>query len=185
VALEDRPETAATVASLRAVNWDAGLRLFRDGVLSIPGRDPVIRADLAGSFDLIGFSYYGTIGVAGGRAVPYPPEGIPSPLGYNIWADGLDLVLDRLAEELPTTPLLVAEYGIGTDDDALRPRYLRDGVTVVKGALERGIDVRGFFHWTGVDNYEWSHGFDVSFGIVDRQRTVRPSAQVLAAEALP
>jgi len=185
VALDDQPETTATAASIRAVNWDAGLGLFRDGVLSIPGRDPVMRADLAGSFDLIGFSFYGTIGVAAGRAVPYPPDGITSPLGYNIWADGLDLVLNRLAEELPTTPLLVAEYGIGTDDDALRARYLRDGMAVVNGALARGIDVRGIFHWTGVDNYEWSHGFDVSFGIVDRHRVVRPSAQVLAAEALP
>jgi beta-glucosidase len=183
VALDDRPETDARAASLRAVNWDAGLGLFRDGVLCIPGRDPIERADLAGSFDLIGFSHYGTVGVLEGRAVPYPPGGIASPLGYNIWADGLGLVLNRLAEELPTTPLLVAEYGIGTDDDAFRAGYLREGLAVVNGALGRGIDVRGFFHWTGVDNYEWAHGFDVSFGIIDRHRSVRPSARVLAAEA--
>lgn len=50
-------------------------------------------------------------------------------------------------------------------------------------ALDRGIDLRGPFHWTGVDNYEWNHGFDVSFGIVDRDRAVRESASVLAAEA--
>ena len=107
-----------------------------------------------------------------------------SPLGYTIWAGGLALVLDRLAEELPTTPLLVAEYGIGTEDDALRAQYLRDGLAVVQSALGRGIDVRGLFHWTGVDNDEWSHGFDVSFGLIDRHRAVRPSARVLAAEAL-
>ena len=184
VALDDRPETAARAASLRAVNWDAGLGLFRDGVLCIPGRDPVARPDLAGSFDLIGFSYYGTIGVAAGHTVPYPPGGVASPLGYTIWAGGLALVLDRLAEELPTTPLLVAEYGIGTEDDALRAQYLRDGLAVVQSALGRGIDVRGLFHWTGVDNYEWSHGFDVSFGLIDRHRAVRASARVLAAEAL-
>jgi hypothetical protein len=50
-------------------------------------------------------------------------------------------------------------------------------------AIERGVDVRGFFHWTGVDNYEWLHGFDVSFGIIDRDRNVRPSARVLEREA--
>jgi beta-glucosidase len=54
---------------------------------------------------------------------------------------------------------------------------------VVNGALGRGIDIRGLFHWTGVDNYEWKHGYDVSFGLIDRQRRVRPSARVLAAEA--
>jgi beta-glucosidase len=45
------------------------------------------------------------------------------------------------------------------------------------------VDVRGFFHWTGVDNYEWRHGYDVSFGIVDADRQVRSSAEVLAREA--
>jgi len=185
VALDEMPETRAEANAIRAVHWDAGLGLFRDGVLRIPGRAPIERPDLAGSFDLIGFSYYATIGVAAGRMVPYPPDQPVSPLGYGIWAEGLDLVLTRLAEELPATPLLVAEFGIGTDDDQERAQYLRDGLAVVNGALGRGIDIRGLFHWTGVDNYEWHHGYDVSFGLVDRERRVRPSARVLAAEASP
>ena len=49
-------------------------------------------------------------------------------------------------------------------------------------ALGAGIDVRGFFHWTGVDNYEWLHGYDLAFGLIDRDRVVRPSAQVLARD---
>jgi beta-glucosidase len=183
VTLDDRPETAAKAASLRAINWDAGIGLFRDGILRIPGRKPVVRPDLAASFDLVGFSYYATIGVAAGRVVPYPADAPLSPLGYAISAAGLGLVLNRLADELPGIPLLVAEYGIGTDDDAVRARYLTDGLAVIHEALSRGIDIRGLFHWTAVDNYEWQHGFDVQFGIVDRQRTVRPSAHVLAREA--
>ena len=182
VALDDKPQTIATAQKLRAVNWDAGLGLFRDGVLRIPGRQPIERSDLAGSFDLIGFSFYATIGVADGRMVPYPAHAPVSALGYGIAPEGLDMVLTRLAEELPDTPLLVAEYGIGTDDDAIRAKYLSDGLSIVNRAISRGVDVRGFFHWTGVDNYEWNHGFDVSFGIVDRDRVVRPSAQVLARE---
>ena len=43
---------------------------------------------------------------------------------------------------------------------------------------------RGFFHWTAVDNDEWRHGYDVAFGIRDRDRNVKPSAGVLAREAL-
>ncbi len=184
VALDDRPDTAATAALMRAVNWDAGIGLHRDGILRVPGRDAVLRPDLQGCFDLLGFSYYATIGVARGRVVPYPTEAALSPLGYGIWAGGLDLVLSRLADELPGTPLLIAEYGIGTDDDAVRAQYLSEGLAVVNGAVERGVDVRGFFHWTAVDNYEWLHGFDVSFGILDRDRVLRPSAEVLAREAL-
>src|ERR1700684_3950772 len=116
--------------------------------------------------------------------VPYPVGAPVSPLGYGIDARGLGRVLDRLATELPGTPLLVAEYGIGTDDDRVRAQYLRDGLAQVNAALVRGVDIRGFFHWTGVDNYEWRHGFDVSFGIIDRDRVVRPSAAVLQAEAV-
>ena len=50
-------------------------------------------------------------------------------------------------------------------------------------AIARGIDVRGLFHWTAVDNYEWLHGYDCPFGIIDSDRSVRDSAQVLAREA--
>jgi beta-glucosidase len=53
----------------------------------------------------------------------------------------------------------------------------------VNAALSRGLDIRGFFHWTGVDNYEWMHAFDVSFGILDRDRQIRSSARVLEREA--
>jgi beta-glucosidase len=184
VALDDEPETKAKVEQFRAMNWDAGLGLFRDGVLRTAGREPIERPDLAGSFDLIGFSYYATIGVKAGEMVPYPTDAPVSPLGYGIAASGLGLVLERLESELPGTPLLVAEFGIGTDDDTVRAQYIEDGLAEVQKALARDVDIRGFFHWTGVDNYEWRHGYDVSFGIVDRERNVRPSAQVLRREAL-
>jgi beta-glucosidase len=178
------PATLRQVDRIDQANWSAGLGLFRDGVLRLSGRAPVEREDLAGAFDMIGFSYYLALGVRQGRIVPHPPGAPLSPLGYGIWADGLGLVLDRLAADLPETPLLVAEYGVGTHDDAVRAGYLARGLAIVHDALERGIDVRGFFHWTGVDNYEWLHGLDVSFGLMGIDRVVRPSALVLQREAL-
>jgi len=184
VALDETAATATLVERLHRNNWDVGLGLVRDGVLEVPGREPVVRPDLAGCYDLLGFSYYATIGVAEGKLVPYPSDAPTSPLGYGIYAHGLGLVLDELARQLPDTPLLVAEYGIGTDDDAQRATYLEDGLAEVAAALSRGVDVRGFFHWTAVDNYEWLHGYDVNFGIIDAQRNVRDSARVLAREAL-
>ncbi|HUA42575.1 MAG TPA: family 1 glycosylhydrolase [Streptosporangiaceae bacterium] len=182
-AMDDDPRTTRLAELLNDLNWRAGLELFRDGVLRVPGLEVTLRPDLAGSFDLIGFSFYSTIGIRQGRLVPYPPDAPVSPLGYGIWADGLGRVLDRLHQMLPGTPLLVAEYGIGTSDDGERTAYLERGLQVTSDAIARGIDVRGLFHWTAVDNYEWLHGFDVQFGLIDRDRNIRPSARVFQREA--
>jgi beta-glucosidase len=176
--------TAETAAILDRYLWRPGIDLFREGVLRIDSRPVVERPDLAGAFDLFGFSYYSAMGVTGGRMTRHPVDAPVSPLEYAIWADGLGLVLDRLHAELPGTPLLVCEYGIGTHDDTERAAYLARGLEVVNDRIERGVDARGFFHWTGVDNYEWLHGYDVSFGIIDRDRNVRASAEVLRREAL-
>lgn len=177
---------ATTTFARRLYNhlWRPAVELFRDGTLHIADRTRIERPDLAGAFDLFGFSYYSSMGVADGRIVTHPAGAPVSPLGYGIWADGLGLVLDRLTTELPGTPLLVAEYGIGTDDDTERAAYVSRGLEIVAGALDRGVPVRGFFHWTGVDNYEWLHGSDVAFGIIDRDRNPRPSAHILTREAI-
>ena len=94
-------------------------------------------------------------------------------------------MLHRLHEERPGRPLLICEHGVGTDDDAWRVDVLRESLGTVEDAIADGIDVRGFFHWTGVDNYEWDRGFDVPFGLFDRDREPRPSARLLADIARP
>ena len=60
---------------------------------------------------------------------------------------------------------------------------LRDSLAEVESAIDDGIDVRGFFHWTGVDNYEWPRGFTVPFGLFDLDRTPRPSAALVESFA--
>ena len=151
------------------------------------GREPVERPDLAGSFDLIGFSYYSAMGVTSGdgRGAPGPTRRCrrsATASGPTVWGCVLD---SCLAEVHPDAPLLVAEYGIGTDDDAVaRPRTSSAGSASSTTPSTRGVDVRGFFHWTGVDNYEWHHGYDVPFGLIDRDRNPKPAAEVAKAAAL-
>src|SRR5207249_10466463 len=126
--------------------WDTWIGLERDGVLRVRRRAPIERADLAEAFDLIGFSYYSAMGVTkDGQRVRYPPDAPRSPLGYSIWAEGLERVIERLSEELPGRALLVSEYGIGTDDDRQRAEYLRRGLAIVEEAVARGVDIQGFF----------------------------------------
>jgi beta-glucosidase len=169
---------------LEALYWDVWMRADRDGVLALPGRAEREVADLREACDLVGFSYYSATGVSpAGEIVPYPSDARVGPMGYAPWSEGLGIVLRRLAEDLPGRPLLICEHGVGTDDDEWRCDILRESLAIVEEAIDDGIDVRGFFHWTGVDNYEWTHGFDVQFGCFTRDREPRGSAQLLAGYA--
>jgi beta-glucosidase len=166
------------------VLWGVWCRALNDGVLSVPGLPDEEVPGLAGSADIIGFSYYSALAVDGaGGFHPYPGGHRVGPLGYAPWSEGLGITIRRLAEALPGRPLLVAEHGVGTTDDAWRCDVLRESLAVVEEAVADGIDLCGFFHWTSVDNYEWLHGFDVPFGLADRDRSVRPSGELLASFA--
>lgn len=186
--VREREQAAAVAAAFDDVYWSCWIRALRDGVLSTPGTVETEVPDMAGSFDLIGFSYYHAQTVhADGTTGPYPPDAPVGPMGYAPWPEGLGLVLRRLAEELPGRPLLVSECGLGTSgvgtDDAERVRYLDDCIGIVSDAVDDGIDVRGFFHWTAVDNYEWLHGYDVQFGLFDRDRNPKASAELARRHA--
>jgi beta-glucosidase len=91
-------------------------------------------------------------------------------------------------------PVYITENGLATNDDALRQRYLTDILANVQLAIEDGVDVRGYFHWTNMDNFEWARGYGPHFGLiaVDRktlERTIKPSgrlyARLAASNAIP
>jgi beta-glucosidase len=80
-------------------------------------------------------------------------------------------------------PLYVTEAGCADAHDAFRAEYIRASVTATLRAREEGVDVRGFFYWSLLDNYEWALGYAMRFGLVavnydTQERTVRPSALV-------
>jgi beta-glucosidase len=80
-------------------------------------------------------------------------------------------------------PVYITENGIATADDKVRERYLVDLLANVHGAVQDGVDVRGYFHWTDMDNFEWARGYTAHFGLiaVDRktlERTIKPSGRL-------
>ena len=119
-----------------------------------------------------------------GSLTTWPVAGRRGAMGYVPWAEGLGHVIHRLAEAHPGRPLLVCEAGIGTDDETERTGYVEDVLGIVADAITGGVDVRGIFWWTGVDNYEWHHGFDVRFGLFDRDRNPKPAADIARRAAL-
>ncbi len=183
-------ETARTAGLVDEVTWGCWIRAMREGVLQVPGRAPIEDESFVDAFDLLGFSYYAARSVAAdGTLGPYPAQGRRNPLGDVAFPDGLRLVLDRLASELAGRDLLIAECGWGTDatrpeEDEWRVEYLGSCLAHTAEAIADGLPVKGFFHWTGVDNYEWSHGYDAQFGLFDRARRAKASAALAGRWAL-
>jgi beta-glucosidase len=96
-------------------------------------------------------------------------------MGWSIDATGLTELLARLHRDHPGVPLMITENGAAFDDrvdadgrvrDQRRIDYLRDHIAAVGRARADGVDVRGYFVWSLLDNFEWAYGYSKRFGIV-------------------
>jgi len=102
-------------------------------------------------------------------------------MGYEFWPRALEATVRR-AWEVTGIPVLVTENGIGTADDAQRVAYVTDALAGVQRCLGDGIDVRGYFYWSLLDNFEWVLGYGPRFGLVEVdpatfERRPKPSAR--------
>ncbi|HWL02530.1 MAG TPA: GH1 family beta-glucosidase [Microbacteriaceae bacterium] len=134
----------------------------------------------------------------GSEFVTFPGRDLPrTGMGWEVNPAGLTRLLVRLGQEygdaLP--PLYVTENGAAYDDivtgdglvhDAQRTEFILDHVAAIGDAIEQGADVRGYFVWSLLDNFEWAWGYDERFGIVrvdydSLVRTVKDSGRAYAA----
>jgi beta-glucosidase len=103
-----------------------------------------------------------------------PQPGPQTEMGWNIAPDALEELLLRLARDYPETPLLVTENGAAFSDevvdgrvhDVTRQDYIERHLAATIRAREAGADVRGYFVWSLLDNFEWGYGYAKRFGIV-------------------
>ncbi|MFA6576133.1 MAG: family 1 glycosylhydrolase, partial [Nocardioides sp.] len=108
--------------------------------------------------------------------VTFPSRGLPvTAMGWEVQPEGLTRLLQRLDADYDVPPMYVTENGAAYDDeidadgrvhDPERRAYIADHLAAVHAAIAGGVDVRGFFQWSLLDNYEWAYGFDKRFGIV-------------------
>ncbi|HLC95652.1 MAG TPA: family 1 glycosylhydrolase, partial [Patescibacteria group bacterium] len=106
-----------------------------------------------------------------------------SDLGWEIYPEGLYHILKWL--ETFNLPIYITENGLADALDKKRETFIRDHLKWVHKAIEEGVPVKGYFHWSLLDNFEWDKGFWPRFGLVavdytTQERTVRPSALAYA-----
>ena len=99
--------------------------------------------------------------------------------GWAIHPNALYLVLQKLKQY--NKPIYITENGIADSTDRYRTDYIRDYLSAVHRAIQNGADVRGYLHWSLLDNFEWEDGYRWKFGLVNvnfktQARTIRESA---------
>lgn len=150
-------------------------------------QDQVMLPWLAANGDYIGVQNYTYSVVEGDSDLP-PERGIElTQMGYPFAPEALEGVIRAVARH-SKRPIYVTENGVATEDDTRRVAFIDRAVAGVFACLRDGIDVRGYIHWSLLDNWEWVAGFGPKFGLVsvDRAtfvRTAKPSAHHLGRMA--
>jgi beta-glucosidase len=193
------PEDVAAAARVRYLNndwilnavvrgdWDDDFDGSLDGPNDRRG-DP----SLAGRSDYLGINYYtATSASAHGLKLPVieasvrndhlPTDRPKTDFAWDIYPEGMRVVLDEAKGY--GLPILVTENGIADASDANRARFVLEHAYQIGLAIADGADVRGYFYWSLLDNFEWATGFCPKFGLnavdpASKARSARPSAQI-------
>lgn len=139
--------------------------------------------------DFIGIQYYHTDFI---KFTPFlngrwGPIDVKNPnlrltdLGWDIYPEGIFHLLKRASQY--HKPIYITENGLADAQDTQRASFIKENLMWVQKAMQKGADVRGYFHWSLLDNFEWDKGFWPRFGLVEvdyktLERKIRPSALV-------
>jgi beta-glucosidase len=169
--------------------WPGTEPLVLDGDMQVISRD----------IDFLGINYYSRVNVRSDGQhgfVDAPLEGVErTQMGWEVYPQGLeDLLRQFKADHARLPPVCITENGMASDDrvvngevnDTQRIAYLNNHFAAVARAIEAGVDVRGYFVWSLMDNYEWAFGYERRFGLVHvdyatQQRTLKNSARAFQA----
>lgn len=133
--------------------------LIEDKYLEVSRRD-----------DFVGVQSYTSQPVDADGIVPHPAAGDNTLMGWAYRPDALGIAVRHTREVVgPDVPILVTENGIATDDDERRIAYTAQALIDLADAIAEGVDVRGYLHWSLLDNFEWGH-WGPTFGLVSVDR---------------
>ncbi|WP_097093787.1 glycoside hydrolase family 1 protein [Novosphingobium sp. Chol11] len=165
--IQDAPGVSGRAARLNSALYDVWLTAARED-------------------DFIGVQNYSRK-VLGDRGFVMPQTGALGPEGKDFYPASLGGAV-RYAASVAKVPVVVTENGIGTADDTIRVRHMDGALASLRNAIKDGVEVRGYIHWSFLDNFEWLSGYGEQFGLVavdraSQQRIVKPSARYLGKVA--
>ena len=152
---------------------------------------------IAAPLDFVGLNYYMRAVMQADPAVPilgasqvYPPESEYSQM-WEIYPPGMYEMLTRIQADYHPAQVYITENGVCVPDgvdfdgrvrDERRIRYLRDHLEQAHRAIAAGVPLKGYFHWTFMDNFEWAFGYRMRFGLVyvdyaTQQRMIKDSGR--------
>lgn len=156
---------------------DAVLSRTTAGVMSWV-EDGFILGRLKKHMDFIGLNYYFSNRYFGYRQ--HNENLKQSDLGWDMRPADIEIVLKELYDKY-NLPVIITENGLADHEDEFRKWWLSQTLMAVHRAIQSGVKVEGYLHWSLTDNFEWSSGFWPRFGLAEvdyktKKRTLRPSA---------
>jgi len=157
--------------------------------LKLPGLERVqieSSEKLKGTLDFVGINYYTRRLVNRQGDLCTRRHAPVSEMDWEIYPQGLLRVLRQLKPYLRKlkVPVYITENGLADAHDTQRSQFLLEHLACLWQAIQEDIPVKGYFHWSLIDNFEWADGFEKKFGLMDAGRTWRPSADVYRQVAL-
>ena len=127
--------------------------------------------DAIGAIDFIGLNYYSRWHVKGhlNTATPFTfetrPEDIQTDMPYSIYPEGFYRAIQTISKL--NKPIIITENGIADNKDDRRELFIERYLYALYKAIMDGYDIRGYFYWTLMDNFEWAEGYAMKFGLYE------------------
>lgn len=169
---------------------DTSLSFFRTGTMNyyLPFQTSRTYTDpeAPNSLDFIGLNYYSHYAFKfdldfrkATRSIPLEDEEMTD-MPYTIYTEGIYRAIKEVAEL--DKPIIITENGIADAKDDRRAKYIRESLYAVSKAIRDGYDIRGYYYWSLIDNFEWAEGYSMKFGLYEvdfktQKRTLREGSK--------
>ena len=122
--------------------------------------------------DFLGVQNYTRKIITAEGVQPVPEGNERTQMDYEFYPQGIGNVLKKVAKEVHI-PLMVTENGVATTDDSRRQAFIQEALQGVEHAIQEGVPVIGYLHWSLLDNFEWHKGFGMTFWLIEVDRTTQ------------